>query len=62
MGRCVESPSVKLKGQGPPAPKLLWGSVTKGNDDAGEILAAFELFLVRRLKGFFRSRSWDSFI
>ncbi|XP_015759463.1 PREDICTED: dysferlin-like [Acropora digitifera] len=45
MGRCVESPSVKLKGHGPPAPKLLWEPVTKGSDDAGEILAAFELFL-----------------
>ena len=58
MGRCVESPSVKLKGHGPPAPKLLWEPVTKGTDDAGEILAAFELFLVRHLKRFFRSRSW----
>lgn len=45
MGRCVASPSVKLKGHGPPAPKLLWEPVTKGTDDAGEILAAFELFL-----------------
>ena len=58
MGRCVKSPSVKLKGQGPPAPKLLWEAVTKGTDDAGEILVAFELFLVRHLKRFFRSKSW----
>lgn len=47
MGRCVESPVVKLKGQGPPAPRLLWEPVKKGREDAGEILVAFELFLVR---------------
>lgn len=45
MGRCVESPVVKLKGQGPPAPRLLWEPVKKGREDAGEILVAFELFL-----------------
>ena len=47
MGRCVESPVVKLKGQGPPAPRLLWEPVKKGREDGGEILVAFELFLVR---------------
>lgn len=47
MGRCVESPVVKLKGQGPPAPRLLWEPVKKGTEDGGEILVAFELFLVR---------------
>ena len=47
MGRCVESPVVKLKGQGPPAPRLLWEPVKKGREDAGEILVALELFLVR---------------
>ena len=47
MGRCVESPVVKLQGQGPPAPRLLWEPVKKGKEDAGEILAAFELYLVR---------------
>lgn len=47
MGRCVESPVVKLTGQGPPAPRLLWEPVKKGREDAGEILVAFELFLVR---------------
>lgn len=46
MGRCVESPVVKLKGQGPPAPRLLWQPVKKGKEDGGEILVAFELFLV----------------
>ncbi|XP_073239418.1 myoferlin-like [Porites lutea] len=45
MGRCVESPVVKLKGQGPPAPKLMWEPIKKGVDDAGEVLVAFELFL-----------------
>lgn len=47
MGRCVESPVVKLQGQGPPAPRLLWEPVMKGRENAGEILVAFELFLVR---------------
>ena len=47
MGRCVESPVVKLKGQGSPAPRLLWEPVKKGTEDGGEILVALELFLVR---------------
>ena len=46
MGRSVESPVVKLNGQGPPAPRLLWEPVEKGTEDGGEILVAFELFLV----------------
>ena len=46
MGRCVESPVVKLNGQAPPAPRLLWEPVKKGTEDGGEILVAFELFLV----------------
>ncbi|EDO36866.1 predicted protein, partial [Nematostella vectensis] len=45
MGRCVATPEVKLHGQGPPAPRLLWYPVTKGDMEGGEILAAFELFL-----------------
>ncbi|XP_027056703.1 myoferlin-like [Pocillopora damicornis] len=45
MGRCVESPVVKLNGQAPPAPRLLWEPVKKGTEDGGEILVAFELFL-----------------
>lgn len=49
MGRCVEFPVVKLKGQGPPAPKLMWEPIKKGVDDAGEVLVAFELFLVRKI-------------
>ena len=46
MGRCVETPVVKLNGQAPPAPRLLWEPVKKGTEDGGEILVAFELFLV----------------
>ena len=45
----MESPVVKLKGLGPPAPKLLWEPIKKGVDDAGEVLVAFELFLVRKI-------------
>jgi len=46
MGRCTMTPLVKLNGQGPPAPRLLWYDVHRGNEYGGEILAAFELFLV----------------
>lgn len=45
MGRCVIKPLVKMNGQGPPAPRLLWYDVTRCGEEAGEILAAFELFL-----------------
>ena len=47
MGRCVVTPLVKLNGQEPPSPRLLWYDVTRAGEEAGEILAAFELFLVR---------------
>lgn len=47
MGRCVVTPLVKMNGQEPPAPRLLWYGITRVGEDAGEILAAFELFLVR---------------
>lgn len=46
MGRCVVTPLVKMNGQEPPAPRLLWYDVTRIGEEAGEILAAFELFLV----------------
>lgn len=46
MGRCVVTPLVKLRGQGPPAPRLLWYDVQRGEEAGGEILCAFELFLV----------------
>jgi len=35
-----------MNGQEPPAPRLLWYDVTRAGEEAGEILAAFELFLV----------------
>lgn len=52
MGRCVIKPLVKMNGQGPPAPRLLWYDVTRCGEEAGEILAAFELFLVRETKSY----------
>ena len=62
MGRCVESPVVKLNGQAPPAPRLLWEPVKKGTEDGGEILVAFELFLVSVVaymeKNFFSYLKW----
>lgn len=41
-----------MNGQGPPAPRLLWYDVTRCGEEAGEILAAFELFLVRETKSY----------
>jgi len=49
MGRCTMTPLVKINGQGPPSPRLLWYEVERGNEYGGEILAAFELFLVRTI-------------
>lgn len=46
MGRCVVTPLVKMNGQEPPSPRLLWYDITRVGEEAGEILAAFELFLV----------------
>ena len=48
MGRCVVTPLVKLHGQEPPAPRLLWYDISRVGEEAGEILAAFELFLVSK--------------
>ncbi|XP_068709292.1 myoferlin-like isoform X2 [Montipora foliosa] len=45
MGRCVVTPLVKVNGQEPPSPRLLWYDVSRIGEEAGEILAAFELFL-----------------
>ena len=39
-------PIVKLAGSKPPAPRLLWYPIMRGDQQAGELLAAFELFLV----------------
>lgn len=49
MGRCVVTPLVKMNGQEPPAPRLLWYNVERVGEEAGEILAAFELFLVCKI-------------
>ena len=46
MGRCVVTPLVKLHGQGAPSPRLLWCDVQRGDEEGGQILCAFELFLV----------------
>ncbi|XP_028412829.1 myoferlin-like isoform X1 [Dendronephthya gigantea] len=45
IGRTIVKPTVKLNGSQPPSPQLLWYDITKGDEDAGEMLAAFELFL-----------------
>ncbi|XP_065071964.1 myoferlin-like isoform X2 [Rhopilema esculentum] len=45
LGRCSVQPLVKLKGPKPPGPKLLWYPIMCGDKVAGELLAAFELFL-----------------
>lgn len=42
----MAQPLVKLKGSKPPAPRLLWYNIMCGDKQAGELLAAFELFLV----------------
>ena len=47
LGRCVAQPMVKLRGSKPPAPRLLWYPIMCGDKATGELLAAFELFLVR---------------
>ena len=46
MGRCMVEPEMKMNGQEPPSPRLLWYNLMYGDQEAGEILAAFELFLV----------------
>ena len=47
LGRCIMSPLVRLEGHQLPEPPLQWFKVTRGQEDAGELLAACELFLVR---------------
>ena len=46
IGRSIVKPTVKLNGAEPPSPQLLWYEIEKGGEDGGELLAAFELFLV----------------
>ncbi|XP_067038375.1 myoferlin-like isoform X1 [Acropora muricata] len=45
LGRCIMSPLVRLKGHQLPEPPLQWFKITRGQEDAGELLAACELFL-----------------
>ena len=44
MGRCVVTPLVKMNGQEPPSPMLLWYGVERVGEEAGEILAALNFF------------------
>ncbi|XP_070540972.1 myoferlin-like isoform X9 [Ptychodera flava] len=45
MGRVMAKPLVKLEGNDPRVPRLMWYTLRRGNEDAGEVLASFELFL-----------------
>jgi len=45
LGRCHCKPVVKLPGVKAPAVQLMWYTITRGEREAGEVLAAFELFL-----------------
>lgn len=47
LGRIAVQPLVKLEGGKPPPARLLWLPIIKGGRQCGELLAAFELFLVR---------------
>ena len=60
MGRCVVTPLVKMNGQEPPSPRLLWYGVERVGEEAGEILAAFELFLVCKITRWFNPLSPNS--
>ena len=53
LGRCHCKPVVKLPGVKAPAVQLMWYTITRGEREAGEVLAAFELFLVIFLSIFF---------
>lgn len=46
LGRCDVTPIVKLNAKDPRRPVLQWHQLYKGNREAGELLAAFELFSV----------------
>ncbi|XP_033126409.1 myoferlin-like isoform X5 [Anneissia japonica] len=45
LGRAVTKPLVKLEGSDPRVAKLYWLPLYKGDDQAGELLVSFELFL-----------------
>ena len=47
MGRCIMTPTVRLQGHELPEPRLAWYRLLHGDSQAGQVLAACELFLVR---------------
>jgi len=49
LGRAVAQPLVKLNGSKPPASRLMWMPITRGDRQCGELLASFELYLVSRI-------------
>ena len=46
MGRTTAHPMVKLDPGDARSPVLQWYEIKKGRDSGGELLAAFELFMV----------------
>ena len=46
IGRALARPSIKLKEDGYVRPHLEWYDLFRGPDNAGELLAAFELLQV----------------
>lgn len=53
LGRTKAQPMVKLDPSDARMPVLQWYDITRGNESGGELLAAFELFLVRLLFFYF---------
>ncbi|XP_047127416.1 myoferlin isoform X1 [Hydra vulgaris] len=45
LGRVFAHPLVRLNGSKPPAPRLMWYPIIRGEKTCGELLAAFEIFL-----------------
>ena len=46
LGRCEAQPMVKLDPSDARMPVLQWYEIKRGSESGGELLAAFELFLV----------------
>ena len=46
LGRAIAQPLVKLNGAKPPASRLMWMPIMRGDRQCGELLASFELYLV----------------
>ena len=47
MGRAIGKPNVCLSEENYKQPSLEWFQIHRGNEEAGELLAAFEMFEVR---------------